>query len=150
MIKKLVVSVACLSMLTACETLENAEGIGTAVGAVAGGIIGNQVADENKELWTLAGVAAGAFIGNQIGKYLDKQDEEKVAGATVSAAESGEPQTWKNADTGASGTASVVKDTSSDNCKEIKQTVSTADGNTAEEVVKACKGADGAWTVVSA
>lgn len=146
MIRNAVICGAFAISLSACETIQTGEGIGTIAGGALGGLAGNQLAKENKGLWTLAGAAAGAFIGNQIGKYVDERDQPKVAEATVNAAESGTEQDWKSEETGASGTAKVVAVDEVANCKEIEQTVSLADGTTASETVKACKDPDGVWT----
>ena len=52
----------------------NRQEIATVVGAIAGGVIGNRVADEHKPVATLVGVIAGAVIGNRIGRELDEAD----------------------------------------------------------------------------
>ena len=49
-----------------CSTPPTNAQIGTGVGAVAGGALGNAVFDNT--LGTIGGAAAGAVIGNQIGK----------------------------------------------------------------------------------
>lgn len=138
-------------LVSGCETLDSAATLGTGAGAAIGGLIGSQMSDDNKGLWTLAGVAAGSFVGNKIGKYLDEREKESVAEATVQSAETGEVKEWSNSETGNSGKAEVVRtvQTSDDKtCREIQQTVSLADGGTQSETVTACKGADGAWQVV--
>lgn len=48
----------------------NNQQLGTGVGAVAGGVIGDAVVGGT--LGTLGGAAAGAVIGNQIGKSQDR------------------------------------------------------------------------------
>jgi len=151
--QKYIVVAASLSMLATlggCKTMGTGETIGTAAGGVLGGVIGANASGKNKAVWTALGVAAGAYVGNQLGKYLDEKDKENVAGATVTAAETGEPQSWSNEDNGTSGTTKIVSaepaNTDGD-CREIEQTVTLADGSTKADTVKACKGPDG-WVVV--
>lgn len=57
---------ACLITLTGCSTPPTNAQIGTGVGAVAGGVIGNAVL--GGPIGTLGGAAAGALIGNEVGK----------------------------------------------------------------------------------
>ena len=65
---KLLMSVAAASMiaLTGCGTNPTNAQIGTATGAVLGGVAGNAVLGGT--LGTVGGAAAGAVIGNEIGK----------------------------------------------------------------------------------
>ena len=46
--------------------------VGTGVGAVAGGLLGNAVC--GSPLGTVGGAAAGALIGNQVGQNSDYND----------------------------------------------------------------------------
>jgi osmotically inducible lipoprotein OsmB len=68
---KLLMSVAAasfigLTALTGCGTNPTNAQIGTATGAVLGGVAGNAVFGNT--LGTVGGAAAGAVIGNEIGK----------------------------------------------------------------------------------
>lgn len=48
---------------------------GTAIGAVAGGLLGNQVGGgTGKTLATVAGAAAGGYAGNQVQKNMQEKD----------------------------------------------------------------------------
>jgi uncharacterized protein YcfJ len=48
---------------------------GTAIGAVAGGVLGNQIGGgTGKTLATVAGAAAGGYAGNQVQKNLQEKD----------------------------------------------------------------------------
>ena len=68
MTTKLLLSVAAASLiaLTGCATNPTNAQIGTGVGAVAGGVVGNAVF--GGPLGTIGGAAAGALIGNEVGK----------------------------------------------------------------------------------
>ena len=59
-------AVAALMGLGACSTNPTNAQIGTGVGAVAGGLVGNAVFGST--LGTVGGAAAGALIGNEVGK----------------------------------------------------------------------------------
>ena len=52
--------------LTGCGTSPTNAQIGTATGAVLGGVVGNSVLGGT--LGTVGGAAAGAVIGNEVGK----------------------------------------------------------------------------------
>ncbi|MEP4071559.1 MAG: glycine zipper domain-containing protein [Parasphingorhabdus sp.] len=97
-----------LFSLTACETTGSNQSLGTALGGLAGGVLGNIASDDNKALWTVVGAAAGAFVGNQIGRYLDDQDREKMAQSTQHALNNGKSQSWSSPDNGTAGRATVV------------------------------------------
>ena len=65
---KILMSVAATALiaLTGCSTSPTNAQIGTGVGAVAGGLVGNAVLGGT--LGTVGGAAAGALIGNEVGK----------------------------------------------------------------------------------
>ena len=65
---KFLLSIAAVSLITlaGCGTNPTNAQIGTATGAVLGGVAGNAVFDNT--LGTVGGAAAGAVIGNEIGK----------------------------------------------------------------------------------
>lgn len=60
------VAAAFLIALTGCGTNPTNAQIGTATGAVLGGVAGNAVFGST--LGTVGGAAAGALIGNEVGK----------------------------------------------------------------------------------
>lgn len=65
---KILISVAAAALVTlaGCSTSPSNAQIGTGVGAVAGGLVGNAVLGGT--LGTVGGAAAGALIGNEVGK----------------------------------------------------------------------------------
>jgi osmotically inducible lipoprotein OsmB len=65
---KLILSTAAVALITlgGCSTNPTNAQIGTGVGAVAGGLVGNAVFGST--LGTVGGAAAGALIGNEVGK----------------------------------------------------------------------------------
>ena len=60
------VAVAFTIGLAGCSTSPTNAQVGTGVGAVAGGVLGNDVFGST--LGTVGGAAAGAVIGNEVGK----------------------------------------------------------------------------------
>ena len=68
MTTKILLSIAAASLiaLTGCGTNPTNAQIGTATGAVLGGVAGNAVFGGT--LGTVGGAAAGAVIGNEVGK----------------------------------------------------------------------------------
>ncbi len=61
--------VLAVSGLSACTTNPTNAQIGTGVGAVAGGVLGDAVFGST--LGTIGGAAAGAYFGNQVGGTID-------------------------------------------------------------------------------
>jgi len=95
--------------LSGCSSMGTGEGVGTALGAGLGGLIGSQFGSgTGKLIATGLGVAAGGYIGNQIGRYLDEQDKQRHAASMQNAAISGKSQSWSNPETGASGSVQVT------------------------------------------
>ena len=68
MTPKILISIAAASLmaLSGCGTSPTNAQIGTATGAVLGGVAGNAVFGGT--LGTVGGAAAGAVIGNEVGK----------------------------------------------------------------------------------
>jgi surface antigen len=73
----------------------NRQEIATVVGAIAGGVIANRVADEHKAVATIVGVIAGGVIGNKIGRELDEADRG-CFGHALEIAQPGQKVTWAN------------------------------------------------------
>ena len=68
--KILFCSVAVVPLL-AMQGCANNQQLGTGVGAVAGGVVGDALVGGT--LGTVGGAAAGAVIGNQVGKSQDRR-----------------------------------------------------------------------------
>lgn len=53
--------------------------VGTGIGAVVGGLLGNQIGDgDGRKLATVAGAAAGGYAGNRIQKNIQEGNTETV------------------------------------------------------------------------
>lgn len=141
-------------MLSACSGSFNKQDSGTVIGALAGGILGNQVGKgSGKVLATVAGAVIGGVVGSEIGKSLDENDRRAAAAAEYRALENGQSGTatpWRNPDSGHHG---VIVPTppyqeSGRNCREYTHTIYI---NDEPQIMKgkACRSNDGTWTKVS-
>lgn len=127
---------------------------GLAVGAVAGGIIGNQVGrGTGKVLATVAGAVVGGIVGSEIGRALDKQDQMLAQEAEFAALErgrSGERTPWRNPDSGRYG--EVVPSASyrrgAADCRDYTHTI-YIDGRPRTMRGTACRNPDGTWRNVA-
>ena len=159
--RKLRVACTCAAALTlaACGTsgggiggMSREETIGTAGGAVAGGLAGYAIS--GGAVGALIGAAAGALIGNRLGNWLEGDADQAAAQAAARSAESGERVTWEK--TGATfettqkgwATPAGPAYTAGDGrtCRPIRQSA-TQGGETREDTVTLCKGATG-WAPV--
>lgn len=112
------ITFASLTLLSACQTDPNSpfskQNIGTVLGGVGGAVIGSQFGSGTGRLVaTVIGAGAGAFLGNQLGKSLDDADRQQIAKADSQALDTpmGQPISWRNPDSGATGTAQAAAPT---------------------------------------
>lgn len=133
----------------------NKQTVGTASGALLGGIVGSKMGKGSGQLWaTGAGALLGAFAGSSIGKSLDQADMmyhqqavDKAYGAPLN-----QPITWSNPDTGHSGSVTPVREgrqsASGNLCRQYKQTI-IVDGQAETAYGTACQERDGTWTLAN-
>ncbi len=85
------------------------EDIGTAAGAIVGGLLGSRVGEGSGRYVAAAiGAVAGAYLGKKIGSWMDEQDQQDLAtvgGGALDSASDGQTVSWKNPDTGLAVTA---------------------------------------------
>ncbi len=143
--------------LAGCESFQNAgtkQTVGTAGGAVIGGILGSKVGKGNGQLWaTGIGVLLGGLVGSEVGKSLDKADiaYANKANAQAHSAPIGEEISWNNPESGNYGSVTPVrdgKDTSGRYCREYQQTIYVG-GQQETGYGIACQQVDGNWEIVS-
>ncbi len=152
--KHAVIVLAVAFLVTGCEQGREKEFAGSAIGAVAGGLLGSQFGSGSGQIAaTAVGAMAGLFIGNQIGKGLDDVDKLKARQAIDEAARApvGETITWNNPDTGNQGSVTSVRDGTSSSgayCREYQQTI-VVGGQTEEAYGTACRQPDGSWKIQS-
>ncbi|MDX2259398.1 MAG: RT0821/Lpp0805 family surface protein [Hyphomicrobiaceae bacterium] len=126
---------------------------GTVVGAVAGGIIGNQVGSgTGRVLATVAGAFVGGIVGHTIGKSLDEQDRRLAQEAEFAALENGQsgvPRRWRNPDNGRYGDVVPSKPyrRAERDCRDFTHTVFIS-GRPETMKGTACRNPDGTWSNV--
>jgi len=154
---KLLPALALASLLGACVTNGPRQEAGTGIGAVAGGIGGALIANNNgvnPVAGAVVGAVAGGIIGNAIGKALDDEERRQLALATQRAANApvapNQPPAkvaWKRTDPATKQvTASgwVVPKTDpyeradGTTCRDVTQTVDKG-GETQSQDVTLCK-----------
>lgn len=148
-----VIAVAPLSLLGCGPGGLTNQDTGTVVGAVAGGVIGNQFGSgKGKVLATAVGVVAGGIIGSEIGRRMDEHDRRQAMEAEYRALEYGnddQPTRWRNANSGHYGSVTPGRRYRYEDydCREYAHTV-YIDGRPETMRGKACRQPDGTWKSV--
>lgn len=128
--------------------------LGTIAGAVAGGVIGNQIGSgRGQAVATTLGVIAGGLIGSKIGQSLDEADQRRAVDAEYRALEyskSGSPVVWRNPDRNVYGEVvpGETYQNAGRNCREYTHTI-YIDGQPQVAKGTACRNPDGTWQPVS-
>lgn len=127
---------------------------GLAVGAIAGGLIGNSVGKgTGRALATVAGAFVGGVVGHEIGRTLDEHDRMLAREAEFDALErgrSGVARTWRNPDNGRYGEVvpSRPYKRGGHDCRDYSHTV-YIDGRPRVMRGTACRNPDGTWSAVA-
>lgn len=128
----------------------------TGAGALAGGLIGNELFHgQNAFAGVLAGALIGGIVGNRIGNYMDSQDKANMQNA-ITTVPVGQEASWTSANEGpnhqsVSYTVKPVRAYTSSShhyCREY-QTIVTVGGKAQKAYGKACRQADGSWKIQS-
>ena len=144
-----------LFVTTSCTTaMGPKETGGTLIGAGTGAIAGAQVGKGDGRLLAVAvGTLAGALIGREVGVSLDRADQlamERTAQNTLEYAKTNTTRTWKNPDTGNSGSITPIETYQNKDgqyCREYTQTVVVA-GKEQQAYGTACRQPDGSWKII--
>jgi len=142
-----ILSAALVLPLLSCGPAGSRQEGGTVVGAVAGGIIGNQFGSgAGRALATVAGAVVGGVIGSEIGRDMDEADRRAALAAEYRALEEDEEHRWRNEESGHHG---YVKPRRSYReagrvCREFEHTV-YIDDEPQTMVGTACRQPDGTW-----
>ncbi len=157
MLRKIIapLAIGCF-LLTACADAENSPKttMGTILGAGLGALAGSQVGSGKGQLAAVAiGALAGSMFGNEIGKSLDKADRAYMQQAATTGLEknrSGQSSTWRNPDSGHSGTVTPTQtvQVAGRDCRDYESTV-TIDGKTERAIGRACRNSDGTWQITN-
>lgn len=121
----------------------NTDEILAAVGAVAGGVIGNRTAsDGNRTVATIVGAVIGGVVGAKVGDAIDDRDRACI-GHSLELADTGRAVQWTNPQT---RVAYVVRPTRNldDGCREFEFVADRA-GRKQKDRMKACRERGGAW-----
>ncbi len=127
---------------------------GLAVGAIAGGLLGNTVGKGKGRIATTAiGAVIGGIVGSEIGRSLDEQDRRLAQQAEYSALErgrSGERTPWRNPDSGHYGEVipSPPYRRGDIDCRDYTHKI-YIDGRPQALRGTACRNPDGTWSNVS-
>lgn len=154
---KLGASLVAIAMLGACAQQDSGgigtkTGIGAVGGAAGGGLIAAAAGGGAPAI--AAGVIVGGLLGGAAGSMLDDQDKREAAQTTqksLETAPTGQAATWKNPDTGHSGTVTPTRtytNAQGQDCREFQQTI-TVGGKTEQGYGTACRDAGGNWRIVS-
>jgi len=149
--KLLIVCVAAVS-LSACLNNSGPKGqMGGLLGAGGGALLGSQVKGKAQIPAIVAGTILGGVLGNSIGNSLDKVDQmtmAKTTQRTLEVVRDGETNTWRNPNTGNSGTVVPTRTYQSNNtyCREFQQTV-VVGGQQQSAYGTACRQPDGTWKI---
>jgi surface antigen len=149
------IAVAAALLSAGCATtMGQKEGAGTLIGGLGGALIGSQFGGGSGRLVGVAiGTVAGALIGQEIGRSLDRADRlamENTANQALEYNRSEQTSSWRNPDTGNSGTVTPVRtyrEPSGRYCREYTQTVMIG-GEEHKAYGTACRKPDGQWQIV--
>jgi surface antigen len=122
-----------------CDTDE----ILAAVGAVAGGVIGNRTAsDGDRTVATIVGAVIGGVVGHKVGDAIDDRDRACI-GHSLELAGSGQPVAWRNPSSGIDYVVRPVRD-GANGCREF-ELVANRGGSKQSDRMYACRENGGAW-----
>jgi len=158
--RKLAASVLICSVsafTSACENnseLFSKQNIGTLAGAAGGAVIGSNIGKGKGQVVAIAaGTLLGGALGNKIGQSLDRADMAYYNRSSQNALETAQvntPVTWRNPDSGNSGTITPTRTFQASNgsyCREYNQTI-VVGGKTTQGYGTACRQPDGTWQIV--
>jgi surface antigen len=117
---------------------------GAGIAAIAGGGAG----------WIVAAGLAGGLLGGAIGAHLDDKDKKLAAQNAAAALENGrtgQTSSWKNPDSGNSGSITPTKTyqaASGQYCREYRQEIIVG-GEKQQAYGTACRQPDGSWKIQS-
>lgn len=154
-LKRLSIAAILTVSLSACQNAQNApkQTMGTLMGAGVGALLGTQMGGGKGKLAAVViGTLGGAYLGSEIGKSLDAADRmymEKNAQNTLEYSKVGTMSSWKNPDSGHSGTFKPTRtyaSTPGENCREYESTI-YIDGREETATGTACRQPDGSWKI---
>ena len=150
----LIIGVLCLA-LAACAEGREGETIGTVAGGALGALLGSQIGSGKGQLAAVAiGAIAGAWGGSELGKKMDEEDKiyaQRTAQDAMEYNKAGQTSTWRNPDSGNSGTVTPVQtyeNAAGKDCREFETSI-YVDGEQEKGTGTACRQPDGSWQIES-
>jgi surface antigen len=147
-----ILGILAMFTLAACETAGPKTAVGGLGGAAAGGLLGGALGGGAKGI--AAGAILGGLLGAAIGDQLDAADRRAASQNAHHALETvptGTASTWRNPDSGHSGTFTPVRtyqNASGTYCREYQQTIMIG-GQAHQSYGTACRQPDGQWKIVN-
>ncbi len=129
----------------------SSQDVGGILGAIAGGVVGAQFGSgSGKTAATVFGALLGGYAGRAIASRLTQKDYAYRDKAAYDAVNSGQSQTWRNAESGNSGKVTPTQSyqRGSQKCTRFNETVQ-AGGESAQGQATACQQPDGSWQIYS-
>lgn len=123
-------------------------------GAIAGGAIGSNIGKgSGRTAAIIGGAVLGGLAGSEIGKSLDRADVayyNKTQSQALEHNKVGTTSSWRNPDSGASGTFTPTKtyENGGQYCREFNQTINVG-GKVERGYGTACRNPDGSWKIVN-
>lgn len=153
--KTVVALAAAAALMGACTSdIGTRQAVGTAGGAIAGGVVGSQIGSGTGRLIaTGAGTLIGALVGGEVGRQLDRVDRQyaqQTAYTAFETAPTGTTSSWNNPDSGNYGTVTPVRTYQSQgtDCRDFQQTTYVG-GQPSTTYGTACRQPDGTWRIVN-
>ncbi len=152
--KPLLIVVLCVA-LTACAEGREGQTIGTVAGGALGAVLGSQFGGGKGKIAAVAiGAIAGAWGGSELGKKLDEDDKvyaQRTAQDAMEYNKAGQTSTWRNPDSGNSGTVKPVQtyeNAAGKDCRQFETSI-FVDGEQEKGTGTACRQTDGTWQIES-
>lgn len=152
--KPFMIGVLCLA-LTACAEGREGESLGTVAGGALGALLGSQIGGGKGQLAAVAiGAIAGAWAGSELGKKMDEEDKvyaQRTAQDAMEYNKAGQTSTWRNPESGNSGTVTPVhtyENATGKDCREFETSI-FVEGEQEKGTGTACRQADGTWQIES-
>lgn len=153
----LIALITMTSMLSGCLTNEagevNKQTVIGLAGAVGGGVIGSNIGKgTGNTAAIIGGTLLGGLLGSEAGKSLDRADvayHNRTQARALEGNRAGTTSSWKNPDTGASGSVTPTKtynNSEGQPCREFSHSIKVG-GKTQTGYGTACRDASGDWQI---
>jgi len=155
-VSRIAAAIVLAAPIVACQSVQDnpKQAGGTLLGAGLGALLGSQVGSGKGQMAAIAvGALAGAWAGSEVGKSLDKADRQyaqRTAQDSLEYAQVGQVKTWRNPDSGNSGTFTPTRTyttAAGENCRDFETTI-YVEGKQETGTGRACRRDDGTWRIV--